>query len=435
MTVFTQPGWLQNAGSVHSAEQMRNYAGAMFLAGSSGGTFSSRGGVHPHLGNKLQVTQTGAPSMAILIRSGLCAVPGSEGAQQGTYGVGNDGDVTVAISAAHATLARIDIAVVRVRDSAYSGALNNATLEVVAGTPAGSPVAPSAPANSLTLATIQVNAAATSITNANITDSRRWMAGVGGVVRALSTVVFGSNQFDSGQPVYETDTGRLKITTDSVPNFKTVFTDINVQSFASSGTWNKPAGAEKVYAIVIGGGGGGGGVAVPTAGQNTKAGGGGEGGRAEKMFSASALTATEAVTVGAGGTAGASGGGVGGTGGTSSFDSVSALGGGGGNFASTGAAAFGVIGGVGGTSSGGDWNFTGSPGGSGWGDAGLCISGPGGGHGGGIGRAQTSNGVSQAGASGGQYGGGGGGAAVSSAGAAAAGGAGGGGVVIVYSWR
>jgi hypothetical protein len=42
----------------------------------------------------------------------------------------------------------------------------------VAGTPAGSPVAPALPANSITLATIAVGAGATAITNANITDTR-----------------------------------------------------------------------------------------------------------------------------------------------------------------------------------------------------------------------------------------------------------------------
>lgn len=51
-------------------------------------------------------------------------------------------------------------------------ASNIVTITVVAGTPAGSPSAPAEPANAITLAIIAVAAGATSIVNANITDSR-----------------------------------------------------------------------------------------------------------------------------------------------------------------------------------------------------------------------------------------------------------------------
>jgi hypothetical protein len=59
-----------------------------------------------------------------------------------------------------------------VNDAYYTGSLNNVVLQVVAGTPAGSPVAPATPANSISLATIAVAAGATALTNANITDTR-----------------------------------------------------------------------------------------------------------------------------------------------------------------------------------------------------------------------------------------------------------------------
>jgi hypothetical protein len=45
-------------------------------------------------------------------------------------------------------------------------------VNVVAGTPAGSPSAPATPANSISLATIAVAAGATTIVTANITDTR-----------------------------------------------------------------------------------------------------------------------------------------------------------------------------------------------------------------------------------------------------------------------
>jgi hypothetical protein len=59
-----------------------------------------------------------------------------------------------------------------VNDAYYTGSLNNVILQVVAGTPAGSPVAPALPANSISLATVAVGAGATALTNANITDTR-----------------------------------------------------------------------------------------------------------------------------------------------------------------------------------------------------------------------------------------------------------------------
>jgi hypothetical protein len=59
-----------------------------------------------------------------------------------------------------------------VNDAYYTGSSNNVVLQVVAGTPAGSPVAPATPANSISLATVAIAAGATALTTANITDTR-----------------------------------------------------------------------------------------------------------------------------------------------------------------------------------------------------------------------------------------------------------------------
>jgi hypothetical protein len=59
-----------------------------------------------------------------------------------------------------------------VQDAYYTGASNNVIFQVVAGTPAGSPVVPSVPANSIALAEVAVAAGALSITTGNITDRR-----------------------------------------------------------------------------------------------------------------------------------------------------------------------------------------------------------------------------------------------------------------------
>jgi hypothetical protein len=137
-------------------------------------------------------------------------IPGSEGSKQGGYLVLNDADVTLSIAAAHATLNRIDLVAFKVEDTAYSGAVNSSSLVVVTGTPAGSPVAPTAPNNSITLATVSVVALDTSITNGEITDQRTYLPNGGilpirnsGVRPAAGTVPPGHMNWNIGGGKYE----------------------------------------------------------------------------------------------------------------------------------------------------------------------------------------------------------------------------------------
>ena len=204
-------GWLQNAGAVHTAAQFRMYH-AMLMAGNAGGSggLRARGGVHSTFGAELAVTQTGSPSMGVLVDTGMASVPGSENATQGNYYAVNDAQVTLSVTAAHASLARIDIVVINVRDAFYSGVNNDIQLQVIAGTPASSPVAPSAPNNAITLAQIAVGAGVTSITNANITDVRFFLASAGGVIRAKNDSLRpASFEIGPSQLVWSNDVGRM----------------------------------------------------------------------------------------------------------------------------------------------------------------------------------------------------------------------------------
>ena len=122
----------------------------------------------------LLVTQSVTPAMTVLVAAGSYAFLPSVftlvGA--GTYLGINDAAITGTVAAAHPTLPRIDLVGITINDGSVSGSLNSAVLTFITGVPNASPTAPVAPSNFLTLASIAVAAAATSIVNANITDLR-----------------------------------------------------------------------------------------------------------------------------------------------------------------------------------------------------------------------------------------------------------------------
>lgn len=91
---------------------------------------------------------------------------------RGVYGCYSSTVTNLAILASDPTNPRIDLVCLSVEDQDYSGTSNEGVLQVVTGTPAASPVAPSAPSSSCVLAHVSVAANATSITAADITDVR-----------------------------------------------------------------------------------------------------------------------------------------------------------------------------------------------------------------------------------------------------------------------
>lgn len=182
MTVITPPGFLQNAGNVHTAEILRSPFNTLVSGLITGGSMKTRGGVHPSVGTSYTTAQNGTPNMTVLVGSGVAFVPGTEGAKQGSYDVLNDGTVSLAITASNPSNPRYDLVILRVYDSFYSGASNTAALEIVTGTAAASPAEPATPANSFVLARVTVGAGVTSITNANILDRRIYITAVGGLI-------------------------------------------------------------------------------------------------------------------------------------------------------------------------------------------------------------------------------------------------------------
>lgn len=158
MAIRTPPSWLQNGS--HPAENDRLTTQALWA---TTGIIKS---------TSMAVSQNTPPGMSVVVASGWAAIVGTTQTNMGTYVAYNDANNVISVNTANPTNPRIDIVCATVQDAYYTGSLNDVILQVVAGTPAGSPVAPTLPANSIELARIAVGAGVTSITNANITDTR-----------------------------------------------------------------------------------------------------------------------------------------------------------------------------------------------------------------------------------------------------------------------
>ena len=158
MALRTPPSWLQNGS--HPAENDRLTMQGIIATTGIIGTSS------------LAVTQAATPAMAVQVATGWGAVVGNYTTNMGVYQFYNDAATQLTVTTANPSNPRIDRVVVTIEDAYYTGASNTVTFQVIAGTPAGSPTAPATPQNSISLATIAVAAGASSISNANITDTR-----------------------------------------------------------------------------------------------------------------------------------------------------------------------------------------------------------------------------------------------------------------------
>jgi len=141
----------------------------------------------------LKALATGTPDGFIHVQQGSCYVRGTQAASQGMYHLYNDATLDINVlgpNPAHATLDRIDLVVARYQDQFYSGSLDLPTIEMVTGTPSGSPAVPAAPANSLILAQLSIIHASSTIPQSVITD-RRVPAGNGIVV--LDDILVGTD--------------------------------------------------------------------------------------------------------------------------------------------------------------------------------------------------------------------------------------------------
>jgi hypothetical protein len=196
MALVSPPSWLQ-AGS-YPAESDRLTQQALYATTGIIGSAS------------LAITQNSPAGMSVRVAAGWAAVVGTTQANMGVYTFYNDGTTTLTVTTADPTNPRIDLVCATVRDAYYSGAFNDVIFQVIAGTPAGSPVAPTLPANSISLATIAVGAGVTQINTANITDTR---------------VAVTSNLAISSLPSQAGNNGKYLTTDGSTASWATITTD------------------------------------------------------------------------------------------------------------------------------------------------------------------------------------------------------------------
>jgi hypothetical protein len=227
MTVRTPPSWLQNGS--HPAENDRLTTQALWA---TTGIIKS---------NSLLVHENTPPGLSVVVDSGWAAIVGTTQANMGTYVTYNDASVVLSLNTANPTNPRIDLICATVNDAYYTGALNNVVIQAIAGTPAGSPVAPALPANSITLATVAVGAGATSILNANISDTRVLVTTNIPEVGDISAVVAGtglSGGGSSGSVTVSIDTAvTVDLTTTQTLTNKTLTSPkVNLGINAQTGT-------------------------------------------------------------------------------------------------------------------------------------------------------------------------------------------------------
>lgn len=133
-------------------------ADAALVAGDGTSALGVLGGIASHSEDSLAVTVDG--SDVVTVKAGAAIIPGDAVAGTGTYRAGIGATTTGNLAARHATNPRIDLVVFRAMDPDVVGAHTSrrGRVEIIAGTPAGSPVAPAKPSLSVELARITVPA-------------------------------------------------------------------------------------------------------------------------------------------------------------------------------------------------------------------------------------------------------------------------------------
>jgi hypothetical protein len=119
--------------------------------------------------------------LTINIAAGEAIIPGSSTTTQGGYYARGSSTTAITMATANATNPRIDLICLTITDSSYSGSTNTFAIQAVTGTPTSGATlsnltgAPALPTSSLLICYVDVTAAASTLSSANILDSRPYL--------------------------------------------------------------------------------------------------------------------------------------------------------------------------------------------------------------------------------------------------------------------
>lgn len=179
LPIIVDATWLD--GSVQFNGQELRRADSALWVGEGSTPLGVLGGIARHNDNSLAVTVNS--SDVVTVQPGAVAVPGNSGTANGVYRFANPAADTGTLTARNATNPRIDLVVARAYDTsvvAGHGAFKG-QIEIITGTPAASPVAPTLPALAVELARITVPASGGG--TATVDNSfRTYAAAIGGLL-------------------------------------------------------------------------------------------------------------------------------------------------------------------------------------------------------------------------------------------------------------
>lgn len=199
-SVSVGPAWAMDGPTYNGADLRPIFAGLL-----AAGPIQVMSGVLPG-GGALFVTA--GSGMTVVVGTGDLVIASSAGVTAGGYLGAVNTSTTLTITGSDPVNPRIDLVCATVSDVGNSSSAW--LLQVITGTPSGSPVAPSLPANSLALATVLVPANSLSVAGGNVTDQRVFTAMQGGIIPVpnLTTGLAALTPY-AGLYVHDEQTGRL----------------------------------------------------------------------------------------------------------------------------------------------------------------------------------------------------------------------------------
>jgi hypothetical protein len=192
-----------------AAQDLRDGANALmtFTGQSNTSGIACTPGVRPTAGSPL--FSAWSSGMSFNLNAGVCWVQGTASATAGLWPLILDTTTLLTVTTSDPTNPRIDSVIAVVVDNGNN--TSTAQFKILAGTPAGSPVQPTLPANALRLANIAVGAGVSALSSGNFTDLRTYTSALGGILLAKTAALGTTFGGGEGSYVHETTTGRLRV--------------------------------------------------------------------------------------------------------------------------------------------------------------------------------------------------------------------------------